>query len=47
MSMPPDEPLYSQRDVPQRLKDELETVSQGIFGKKVDNSELENYRICW
>jgi sarcosine oxidase/L-pipecolate oxidase len=47
ISMPPDEPLYAQLDVPQRLKDELATVSQGIFGKEVDNSKLENHRICW
>ena len=47
ISMPPDEPLYSQWDVPQSLKDELETVSQGIFGKEVDKLELENHRICW
>lgn len=47
ISMPPDEPLYSQREVPQSLKDELETVSQGIFGKELDSLELENHRICW
>lgn len=41
ISMPPDEPLYSQGDVPQSLMDELETVSEGIFGKEVDKTELK------
>jgi len=47
ISMPPDGPLYSQRAVPQSLKDELKTVAQGIFGTELDKWELENHRICW
>jgi sarcosine oxidase/L-pipecolate oxidase len=47
ISMPPDEPYYAQWNLSQRMKDELDQVREGIFGKNSSKSFFENYRICW
>lgn len=48
ISTPPFEQTdEGQYNVPQRLKDELQTVVRGIWGKQAVGMEFDSYRICW
>ncbi|KAI9798298.1 MAG: hypothetical protein M1833_004870 [Piccolia ochrophora] len=47
ISAPPDEPDYGQHTIPQGLRDEIETVKKGIYGRQVADLSIDSYRICW
>lgn len=35
------------QDVPEGLKDEIQTVVKHTYGDWIEGLEIENYRICW
>ena len=36
-----------QSSVPKGLRDEIQTVMKGIWGRQADGMEIDSYRICW
>ena len=47
ISMPPKEADYSQWDVSEKLKQDINYASRVFYGKKADNWKFEKHRICW
>ena len=48
ISTPPlDQEDEGQSNVPLGLKDEIQTVMKGIWGKQAEGMEIDSYRICW
>ena len=47
ISMPPDAPLYNQWELSKIMKDEVERVKEGIFGKHGAHLAIDDWRICW
>ena len=36
-----------QSNVPKGLRDEIQTVMKGIWGRQADGMAIDSYRICW
>jgi sarcosine oxidase / L-pipecolate oxidase len=49
ISVPPSRLSQStwSHDVPDELKQGVQTVMKHIYGKELDGMEIENYRMCW
>lgn len=45
--MPPSGPQYGQWDLSPGMKEEMDAVREGIFGKAGANFTMSGYRICW
>lgn len=49
ISMPPSrrsQSVWSQ-DVPEELKEKVQTAVKHIYGKEVEGLPIKNYRMCW
>ena len=47
-SVPPDAEEYDQWSVPDKLKEEIRSVQQGLYGHELAKEfRTANYRICW
>lgn len=47
ISMPPDKPDQDQYLIPKGLRNEIDAVRKGIFGKRAEDLQIDGYRICW
>ncbi|KAK0653130.1 sarcosine oxidase-like protein [Cercophora newfieldiana] len=47
ISIPPESTDYGQWELSPLMKEEVSLVFKGIFGKKAENWEFHNYRVCW
>ena len=47
LSTPLEETLQSPRLVPQVLRDEVQVVMKGIWGRQAEEMDIDEYRICW
>ena len=48
ISTPPfEQENEGQSNAPKALRDEIQTVMKGIWGRQADGMEVDSYRICW